>query len=57
MQFYVYKIERKGIGTEWLKGTCLAAPQKGTKTRQMLAPGNLQRMALAQQFQAQAKYK
>jgi hypothetical protein len=41
MQFYIYRIERKGIGAKWSRGTYLAAPQKGMGTRQTLAPGNL----------------
>jgi hypothetical protein len=28
MQFYIYRIERKGIGAKWSRGTCLVAPQK-----------------------------
>jgi hypothetical protein len=42
MQFYVYRIETKGIGTKWSRGTCLAGPQKGFGTHQMLALENLQ---------------
>jgi hypothetical protein len=54
MQFYFYKIVRKIIGAKWARGTCLVAPQKGTRTHQTLAPRNLQRTALAQRFLAQA---
>jgi hypothetical protein len=46
----------KGIGAKWSRVTCLAAPQNGTGTHQTLAPGNLQRMALTQQFLVQAKH-
>jgi hypothetical protein len=38
----------RGISAKWSRGTCLAALQNGTGTRQMLAPRNLQQMALAQ---------
>jgi hypothetical protein len=36
MQFYIYRIERKGIGAKWSRGTCLAALQKRTGTHQTL---------------------
>jgi hypothetical protein len=41
MQFYIYRIERKGVGAKWSMGTCLADPQKETRTHQTLAAGNL----------------
>jgi hypothetical protein len=28
MQFYIYRLERKGIGAKWSRGTCLAARKK-----------------------------